>query len=220
MRYFIDKGFHYYFLLIFLLVISFTPLSGKEISSEQHLIEFSVGEPFTSAWGFNLMFLNSMTEEQLFHQWASESRPYVLPPNISVYKDAWIVPTFSLGYYYQLLNWLEVGGELSTMSMCTTENYLSNEETYAYYLETNLYIAAAVRFNYYHNKITNLYSGLALGTKIRFHSTESTPLLFATAGFTWQLTALGVRFGKKVYGNIEIGYGYKGLLSAGVGCRF
>jgi hypothetical protein len=41
-----------------------------------------------------------------------------------------------------------------------------------------------------------------------------------TARLTWQITALGVRFGKRVYGNVEIGYGYKGLISAGIGCRF
>lgn len=33
-------------------------------------------------------------------------------------------------------------------------------------------------------------------------------------------TALGIRFGRSVYGNVELGYGYKGLISAGIGYRF
>ena len=166
------------------------------------------------------MFIDNKTEYQVFETWAGNSRPYTLPKGVQGYESEWIIPTFSLSYYYSIFKWLEVGGELSTMSMCMTENYLSNDQTYAYYLHSNLYIAAGVRFPYYHKKITDLYSGLTLGANVRFHSTESDPLLLTTARFTWQVTALGVRFGEKVYGNIEVGYGYKGLLSVGVGCRF
>ena len=38
--------------------------------------------------------------------------------------------------------------------------------------------------------------------------------------FTFQATAFGVRFGKKVYGFAELGCGYKGILSIGIGTRF
>lgn len=211
-----------YKILLSLVVIIF--LFAKPVASQnlvdKHHFEFSIGEPLSSVWGFNGMFIDNMKEYTAFEQWAGKSRPYTLPSGVNGYEDEWIIPTFSLSYYYQPLKWLEVGGEVSTMSMCMTENYLSNEEAYAYYLHTNLYIAAGVRFDYFHKKITDLYSGFTLGANVRFHTTESAPLLMTTARLTWQITALGVRFGKRVYGNVEIGYGYKGLISAGIGCRF
>ena len=208
-------------LLILLCTINIVPSMGQEVLCGKHHIEFSLGEPFSSVWGFNGMFCDNSLEYVTFEKWAGSSRPYTLPSGVNGYEDEWIMPaTFSLGYYYQPLQWLEVGGEVSTMSMCMTENYLSNEATYAYYLNTNLYIAAGVRFDYFHQKITDLYSGLTLGANIRFHTTESAPLLMTSARFTWQVTALGIRFGKRVYGNVEVGYGYKGLLSVGIGCRW
>lgn len=39
-------------------------------------------------------------------------------------------------------------------------------------------------------------------------------------GLTLQLTPLGVRFGRKVGGFAEIGYGYKGLVNMGVNAKF
>lgn len=39
-------------------------------------------------------------------------------------------------------------------------------------------------------------------------------------GLTLQLTPLGVRFGRKVGGFAEIGYGYKGLVNMGVNIKF
>jgi len=206
--------------LTILLMLTISPLKGEETFSAKHHIEFSIGEPLTSAWGFNGMFTDNQTEYQIFEQWAGKSRPYTLPKGVKGYENEWIIPTFSLCYYYRPLKWLEVGSEVSTMSMCMTENYLADDKVYAYYLHSNLYIAAGARFNYFHKHITDLYSGFTIGANIRFHTTESTPLLLATARFTWQITALGVRFGKRVYGNVEIGYGYKGMLSAGVGYRF
>lgn len=206
--------------LLLLLLTIVVPLRGAETLSAKHHIEFSIGEPLTSVWGFNGMFVDNQTEYSTFEKWAGNSRPYTLPSGVNGYENEWIMPTFSLCYYYSPLKWLEAGAEVSTMSMCMTENYLSDDKVYAYYLHTNLYVAAGVRFNYLHKHITDLYSGLTIGANIRFHATESTPLLLTTTRFTWQITALGVRFGKRVYGNVEIGYGYKGILSAGIGCRF
>ena len=210
-----------FILLLSFLLSSLIPIKSQETESlDRHHLEISVGECFSSAWGLNGMFIDNNKEYVAYETWAGNSRPYTLPKGVNGYENEWLIPTFSISYYYSILKWLEVGGELSTMSMCMTENYLSNNQTYAYYLNSNLYIAAGVRFPYFHKKITDLYSGFTLGANVRFHSTESTPLLLTTTRFTWQITALGVRFGKKVYGNIEVGYGYKGMLSIGLGCRF
>lgn len=206
----------------FVLVSLLLSISLSSVAQEQkHHIELSVSEPFSTLWGLNLMMTTTPRSyeayENAFSEWASVSRPY---GNYSRYEDEWFCPPITLGYYYQLLPWMQVGGEVSTAMLCTTENYLSTGKSYAHWLNTNLYIAPGVRFNYYHKKITDLYSGVNLGVNVKLHSTEKDPLVLSSARVTWQLTALGVRFGKRVYGNVELGYGYKGLLSVGVGTRF
>ena len=105
------------------------------------------------------------------------------------------------------------------MSMSTTENTWENQ-TYEYFLTTNLYLVAGVRFNYFHKGITDLYSGLSFGAKLMMETTKHDGTIAVTAGPAFQLTALGVRFGKRVYGTVELGYGYKGLLNVGIGTRF
>ena len=203
-----------------LLIICFLgiPISGQNLS-EKHHIEFSVGEPLSTLWGVNLAYYGHTKGQSYFYEWADSRRPFI-DLGRSGYEDSWFTPSFSLGYYYQILPWLEIGGELSTLLSCTTENNFSDHRAYAYFLTSNLHISTGARFVYYHKKITDLYSGLALGLSCRFYTTETTPLLGSSFWLTWQVTALGVRFGKQVYGNIELGYGYKGLLSAGIGYRF
>ena len=209
------------YLLVAILILGPLSLHAQEQKlTDRHHIEFSVGEPFFV--GLNLMFWNNRLEERAFYTWAGENRPYIDPenPREPGYEDGWFLPSFTLSYYYYVLKWLGIGGDLSTMSMCTTEKYFKNHSTYAYYLETNLYIAVGLRFDYYHKSVLDLYSGFTFGANIRFHTTETNPLLLTTSRFTWQLTFLGLRVGKKVYGTFDIGYGYKGFFSLGIGCRF
>ncbi len=185
----------------------------------RHHLELQVGEPLSSAWGLNMFFVNHNPEaEERFHSWASTYRPY-LGGAYYGYEDEWMTFPVTLSYYNQVLKWLQVGAEVSTMSMCTTENTWENQ-TYEYFLTTNLYLLGAVRFNYFHKVITDLYSGLSIGAKLRMETTKHDGVIAVTAGPAFQLTALGVRFGKRVYGTVELGYGYKGLLNVGVGTRF
>ena len=101
-----------YKILLSLVVIIF--LFAKPVTSQnlvdKHHFEFSIGEPLSSVWGFNGMFADNMKEHTAFDQWAGKSRPYTLPSGVNGYEDEWIIPTFSLSYYYQPLKWLEVGG--------------------------------------------------------------------------------------------------------------
>lgn len=204
------------FMFVSIMLICTIPAKAQE-DFQRNYIEFSVGEPFFQ--GLNFMSWNTPTEKDAFYTWADKNRPYI-DSGIKGYEDGWFLPSFALAYYYRVLKWLAVGGECATISSCTTEKYFANHETYAYYLNTNLYVAGGVRFEYFQKSVLDLYSGLTIGANIRFHSTESNPLVLTTSRFTWQLTALGIRVGKKVYGDIEIGYGYKGFFSVGIGGRF
>lgn len=203
-------------LFAFLLAIqAYAQNSNTTFSQKRHFVEVSVGEPFSSLWCFNLQFMNNRAEDAIFHEWDYSNRPAM---NVG-YGDEYFVLPITVGYFYQLLDWLQIGGEISTMSDADVRKTWAGDRL-AQFLQTNLYIAAGARFNYYHKNITDLYSGLLLGTNIRFLSSDADHLLHARGKFTWQVTALGVRFGKQIYGTVELGYGYKGIVSAGIGARF
>ena len=88
----------------------------------RHHIELNIGEPLSSAWGLNLMFVDHSPEAEMrFHSWAGTYRPYLGGP-YSGYEDEWLSLPVTVAYYNQVLRWLQVGAEISTMSMCTTEN--------------------------------------------------------------------------------------------------
>lgn len=202
-------------LFTFLLAIhAYAQSSNAPSSQKRHYVEVSVGEPFTSLWCLNLQFKNNRAEDHIFHEWDYSNRPAI---NVGYAEEYFVLP-ITVGYFYQLLDWLQIGGEISTMSDADVRKTW-NGDRLAQFLQTNLYIAAGARFNYYHKNITDLYSGLLLGTNIRFLSSDADHLLHTRARFTWQVTALGVRFGKQVYGTVELGYGYKGIVSAGIGAR-
>ena len=205
--------------VIILLFCSLLPLSmmAEEVAAK-HYIEFSVGDILGNN-NFLIPYYNA-GEREAYQSWNYAHRSatvpiglYYLVPEKSIY-----LPSFTLSYYYQALPWLQVGAEASTIIDYETWRRKGPGQV-PYYLRTNLNLAAAVRFNYYHRNITDLYSGLALGTSIRMHSSESQAITSSAAWVAWSVTALGVRFGKQVYGNVEIGWGYKGFFSAGVGVR-
>lgn len=184
----------------------------------KHYIEFSVGDIFAND-AFLVPYYNT-GEREAYRSWQYARRAATVPIGLYylVPEKAVYLPSFTLSYYCQALPWLQVGAEASTSNSFETWRRKGPGQV-PYYLRTNLNLAAAVRFNYYHRNITDLYSGLALGTSIRMHSSESQAITSSAAWVAWNITALGVRFGKQVYGNVEIGYGYKGFFSAGVGVR-
>ena len=209
------KRLLYFLLVLFIPFIDFAQSSEIQESNYRHHIELSFGEPFSSLWGLNMQFRNNLQQDQCYHIWDVANRPAI---NVG-YADEYFVLPITVGYYYQILDWLQIGGEISTMSAADVRNTWGGDKL-AEFLQTNLYVSTGVRFNYYSKNITDLYSGLLLGANVRFLSSDKDHLLNAGGMFTWQLTALGVRFGRRIYGNVELGYGYKGLLSVGIGSRF
>ena len=133
----------------------------------------------------------------------------------------------NLGYYYQVLPWLQVGGEfsVSTPYIMNLYDIVSNEKV-TNYTNVAMHFTAGARFTYFQTDFVQLYSGLTIGFRMSVESRESTiPYTsFAPAidnyGVAFQATAFGVRFGKQVYGFAELGCGYKGIFNLGIGTRF
>ena len=110
----------------------------------------------------------------------------------------------SLGYMYRLRKFLWLGAR--------DDSFLYN------HTETQIAFLPAVRFSYLNKKYVTLYSGLSTGFLLNFEKENgSTDVYFHP---TFQLTAFGVSVGRKFFGYTEVGLGYKGFITAGIGYRF
>ncbi|TRX37946.1 hypothetical protein FNW52_03335 [Flavobacterium sp. ZT3R18] len=75
-------------------------------------------------------------------------------------------------------------------------------------------VLAGADFNYFQKKTVKLYSGVSGGVSVNHHEyagqTDTTNLV------AYQVDAIGVRFGNKFGGFVNLGFGYKGILNAGL----
>ena len=76
-----------------------------------------------------------------------------------------------------------------------------------------------VRFSYLNRPHVTLYSGIALGVMLDHVKAREYQGTQAFLGY--QLTAFGVKAGgNHWFGNVELGIGQKGIVSAGFGYQF
>ena len=127
-------------------------------------------------------------------------------------------PAISATYHYRLLKWLSVGGFVSysgTFSQKTNIITGEDESLQDHFIT----IAPSVRFTYMNRKYVTLYSGLAAGITYQISVNDmNTRMIWSSLGA--QLTAFGVSVGHKWFGYTEVGYGNKGIVTAGFGYRF
>jgi hypothetical protein len=70
-------------------------------------------------------------------------------------------------------------------------------------------------------RLIQLHSGLYLGGSLLAGSSNITGTTTSDDfAFAWQLDALGIRIGHQVAFELDLGLGYKGLVSAGVSAQF
>lgn len=198
---------------VVVLAVSSMPIYAEESASSKHRIELGLSDG------------SSLVDQRLI------SGHSFLINDVNKYAESnktrsWMLPPIALRYYYQVLPWLEVGGEIGAKTNSVMNIYNQNETSpFLNYSNTALFLTAGIRFSFYKTDFVQLYSGLNVGARLNIESQNSTipyntyaPHV-GSAGFTFQATAFGVRFGKQVYGLAELGYGYKGILTLGVGTR-
>ncbi|MDR1591758.1 MAG: hypothetical protein LBS16_02590 [Prevotellaceae bacterium] len=136
------------------------------------------------------------------------------------YSEPIYIGGLSLSYYYHPAKWFWVGGWAYGAATSGGEVYDAHTDKL---LRTNdcfmLSIAPAVRFSYLNRKAVTLYSGLAFGFSFLWTDTGVNNTGFELLPAS-QVTFFGVSFGKKLFGNVELGIGMKGIISAGIGYRF
>jgi len=128
------------------------------------------------------------------------------------WMEDWIgFGSYTFSYHHRLENWFWIGANLNISSALERHSYITNPPD----IMTNIMLVPSVRFSYLNKPNITLYSGLSCGFGLILD------YKYPGFRFFYQGTLLGFSIGKKnFFGGGEIGFGYKGLLSAHFGYRF
>lgn len=145
--------------------------------------------------------------------------------NAYVQKDSKQTGVFGLGYRNQITDRLKVGGDLGYMKSeqifgpkaATTNNTNDVKKT------QHVFIAMpVVEYSYIKTPWLNFYGSAAAGVNLT-SSTErknGQNAKDSKVGFAYQVNPAGLRVGKKLAGFAEVGYGNKGIITAGISYGF
>ncbi|MBR4787204.1 MAG: hypothetical protein IK013_04930 [Bacteroidales bacterium] len=208
-----------------------SPGWSDEKTFHRHEFQFNVGIPnLQSEYSSLVMFtifsdwFPKLYKKYLISQ--EEYNPYNWTLTSDTYSKVRYTPVISLSYHYRAYKWLWVG---------LTADF---SEFYAYYYDrltdkrvkgqsehnTFFDLMADLRFSYLNRKHVTLYSELSGGLLIgNFTSKQVQPVATNYTAFAGavHVTMLGVKAGAKGwFGNVELGAGFKGLISAGFGYEF
>lgn len=108
-----------------------------------------------------------------------------------------------------------------------SRDWLVNDKSAGRDSSTAYTIAVETDYRYISKPVFQMYSGVGLGLAIvKTDFTLGPDLMLkgkngeSTQYFTGQLTALGFRVGKTLAGFAELGFGYKGIVNAGLSYQF
>ncbi len=178
---------------------------GKLLSRHEFRLEFS--DPSTFTTQFVLPFERHNSEM---------SNGYEISENQST-------PIFAFSYHYRAAKWFWVGLSVNYNHFSVIEKHLPSSSNHF----NAVCLMPDVRFSYLNRPHCTLYSAAALG--LSFVSYEDRIQLMLGSDYedglallpTFHLTAFGVKAGAKHwFGSAEIGYGFKGFASVGVGYEF
>lgn len=176
----------------------------------RHYLTFSVGDAF---------FAHEM-EYGHDPNISGSSSPHYKWFEDDVYTSrAVYLPCFELSYYYAFRQWFLLGAEAGYSYLGYNSNYVADGSHYQTYGEHILTVMLSARFQYINKKYFGLYQNLAFGIGMYF-DTMNADLQFVLPLPAFQFNLLGMRFGNKVYGTLELGIGAKGFANIGIGTRF
>ena len=128
-------------------------------------------------------------------------------------------PVISVAYHYRLLRWLHLGGYVSYAGIFSERMEVITEKSTSF--QNHFFtIAPSIRFSYFDRKYISLYSGLAVCVTNQFSKSKEYNSLLTDTFVEAQFTAFGISAGNKWFGFAELGFGNKGIISAGFGYRF
>lgn len=132
------------------------------------------------------------------------------------YRGAkYIIGSYSMSYTYRLTRMLELGGSISyAQEYCTIYDIITDDRV-GKMKSNHLSFLPVLRLLCIQTKSFKLYAEASLGFEIRTKDIDK-----SRSNVSYQITPIGVAFGKKVFGFAEMGYGAQGIFRGGVGYRF
>ena len=130
-----------------------------------------------------------------------------------------------IGYRYWFTKRFSLGGifafDVNSVKVYNSADPKQKREVNRYYMT----FAVEPKFNYISKPAFQLYGYLGLGaTIVTFANANfddgSQAEISRVPYFNVHVTPIGARFGKEFGGFVELGYGYKGIINAGVSYRF
>lgn len=155
-------------------------------------------------------------------------------------EDFFSTPVFSIGYHYRVAKWFWLGLSLSTAYYRDPEK-IQNGSDFIASCNREYYSVAfmpEIRFSYLNRPHVTLYSALSVGFAQFFGTEDCYNVTYPEHRHPWfsdgingdysptqfstlHVTLFGVKAGwKHVFGSVELGAGYKGLGSVGIGYEF
>lgn len=126
-----------------------------------------------------------------------------------------------VGFRNYIVPKLPIGGVLSySQATVTVSEPAAASSTYTVHY---INLLGRADYRYVIEPYYQFYSGLAAGVALNTYSTPFALDEGATGNrliFAFQLTVVGFRFGKKLGGFAELGFGHLGLVNAGMSFRF
>ncbi len=198
----------------------------KEEGLYRHEFKFDVCDP---------------TGVMLFDRYFVFVYPEGMEPNRSWRSKGFAAtPVFSVGYHYRVAKWFWLGLSASYAHYTDSQTHLYESGVTGRcqrYFHT-MAIMPEVRFSYLNRPHVTLYSALSVGFAQFFGEEECSDVSYPenrhpwfsdgingdytpTQFSTFHVTLLGVKAGwRHVFGSLELGAGYKGLGSVGIGYEF
>ena len=129
---------------VVLLAVSSMPVYAEDSTSSKHHIELSFSDGGASFMDRRLV------EGESTSLWRGSMYDYAEKSGYNIRDIGYIIPPVTVGYYYQVLPWLQVGGQISTGTCSLINLYAPNTRNrIGSYCNQGIYLTAGVRFTYF-----------------------------------------------------------------------
>lgn len=212
-----------------------SPAWSNENTYTRHEFQLNIGDPnrqsnYSEFVGWNMLY---EWFPNLYHGTVGSPHNviYDWTTNSDSYRIAHYTPTFSFSYHYRLKKFLWIGATVNfTEFYANYFDRLTDKRTREYVRETFLDFMPDIRFSYLNRKHVTLYSALSVGIILGNYSrnvendNDRNRMFYPnklSIYYSYQITALGIKAGAKGwFGDLELGIGNKGFVSAGFGYEF
>ncbi|MCC9017449.1 MULTISPECIES: outer membrane beta-barrel protein [Flavobacterium] len=180
-----------------------TVVKAQEISKHEINLTYSDGIPVSFADGFSNALSSAILGQKLNSETTSSGN-------------------FGLGYRYQITERIRVGGDVAFQQEQTKQ---SDKNYKPIATRTNRYFMAmpTISFSYIKTEWLDFYGSAAAGVIVDNYTNAETGKAAVkdnTTDFAFQVNPAGLRVGKKFGGFVEAGFGYRGIISAGLNYKF